>query len=181
MCCWHSLWLRCVSSKAVCHSLVTQGELLISQERDVLASALGSFEDKQLARATNTTYAEKFLRETLRLHFTPHPHPSHRAYHPAVSPSHAWCAAPLCAEPRPLVNPVTSRSALWSRRWKQSCDVRVPLWKSYVLKLNLGIPPRTRTLSSPHRLEFKWAVAPSKLQADYDAAELQASLLMQSR
>lgn len=60
MCCWHSLWLRCVSSEAVCHSLVTQRELLISQERDVLASVLGSFEDKQLVRAAKATYVEKF-------------------------------------------------------------------------------------------------------------------------
>lgn len=36
-----------MSSKAVGHSLVTQGELLISREWDVLASASGSFEDKQ--------------------------------------------------------------------------------------------------------------------------------------
>lgn len=49
MCCWHSSRIRCVSSKAVRHSSVTQGELLISQGRDVLASASGSLEDKQVA------------------------------------------------------------------------------------------------------------------------------------
>lgn len=53
-----------MSSGAVRHSLVTQGELLITQERDVLASASGSFEDKQPASlvdaAAMATCAEKF-------------------------------------------------------------------------------------------------------------------------
>lgn len=30
-------------------------------------------------------------------------------------------------------------SALWSKWWKQSCDVTVPLWKSYVLKFCLAV------------------------------------------
>lgn len=46
-CCWHSLRPRCVPSRADRHSLVTQGELLISKERDVLVTAPGSLEDKQ--------------------------------------------------------------------------------------------------------------------------------------
>lgn len=67
MCCWHSLWLHCVSSKAVRHSLVTQRELLISQERDVLTSASGSFADKQLASLVNgVVMASATKRRTLR-------------------------------------------------------------------------------------------------------------------
>lgn len=115
MCCWHSLWLRCVSSRAVCHSLVTQGELLISQERDVLASASGSWEDKQVARTTDATYAPEVLRKTLsatrvllpslhspRRHTLTHSHkhrradtPSHRA-HPRALPGSSAHRSFLC-------------------------------------------------------------------------------------
>lgn len=128
MCCWHSLWLRCVSSKMVRHSLVTQGELLISQERDVLASALGSFEDKQHASPVDgVVYGERDetagcgslkgdtatspVSFTLLLNPPPALTPGRM---PAVSLVHAptRACAPLtvCVEPRPLVNPVTFRA-----------------------------------------------------------------------
>lgn len=129
MCCWHSLWLRCVSSKAVRHSLVTQGELLISQERDVLASALGSFEDKQcaspvdgvvMASATQRrSLCREVLRETLQLLTFPFLHsplppppPAPRAC-PHGQPDSCTvlrlCTATVCVEPRPHVNPMTFR------------------------------------------------------------------------
>lgn len=63
MCCWHSSRIRCVSSKAVRHSSVTQGELLISQGRDVLASASGSLEDKQVASPSPLLGRRRSLRQ----------------------------------------------------------------------------------------------------------------------
>lgn len=137
-CCWHSLWLRCVSSKAVCHTLVTQRELLISQERDVLASAPGSFEDKQVPRATkNDVYVEKFS-----------------------GGDAATCHIPLHAPPRtgrPDLMPAPrlrarSLAHLWTQ-WlvsarKQSCDATVPIWKWCVLKFNLAIFPLNEALAA---------------------------------
>lgn len=98
--CWHTSRLRCVSSEAVRYGLVTQGELLISQERDVPVSASGSCEDKQVAR--NGT---KFWRETPLLPactFAPL-----LSAHPRGQPGRR-----MHAEPRPHVNPVTSRRTL---------------------------------------------------------------------
>lgn len=124
MCCWHSLWLRCVSSKMDRHSLVTQGELLISQERDVLASALGSFEDKQHASPVDgVVYGERDetagcgslkgdtatspVSFTLLLNPLPRSHGAHARGQPGSCTDPRLCTATVCVEPRPLVNPVT--------------------------------------------------------------------------
>lgn len=168
MCCWHSLWLRCVSSRAVCHSLVTQGELLISQERDVLASASGSWEDKQVARTTDATYAPEVLRKTLsatrvllpslhspRRHTLTHSltqtQTRTHALAPCASPRSAWLKRAPLLFVRSLAHLWTRwlQRGLWPRRWKQSCDVRIPLWKSYVLKRNPAIFPLN---SLPHHI-----------------------------
>lgn len=153
MCCWHSLWLHCVSSKAVRHSLVTQGELLISQERDVLASALGSFEDKQtyvpcvMASATRRR-TPRSLEEDAATSRISHSCPPFlllaRCAAPRSAPGRAprlgLRTAPVCVEPRPLcVNPVTLECTLVEGGENSPCDATVPLWKSYVLKFKLAI------------------------------------------
>lgn len=162
MCCWHSPRLRCVSSSAVRHSSVTQWELLISHERDVLASALGSFEDKRRASPVRfccygerdeTTHTGRFKGR----HFS-------ISYFASSSRSEPWCTrlVGVCTaevwlhvEPRPLVNPLTFRAH--SGRWKQPCDARVSQWKSYSMFWNATL----WTPTAPHGL--KWPVCSTKL------------------
>lgn len=119
MWCWHNLWFSCVSSKAVGHSLVTQGELLISRERDVLASASGSFEDKQrvdgvvVGSATERS-SESFKGGHAEVSLFPFLCPLHWAHArgQAGSRSVPGLCTSVRVEPRPLVNPLTSEHTL---------------------------------------------------------------------
>lgn len=109
MCCWHSLWLHRVSSKAVYHSLVTQGQLLIPQERDVLSSALGSLEDKQCAAPVDSVIMAKKAKRciwgctkfttdasTSHISFAPPPCASPRPHKPACVHGSCLCTTPTC-------------------------------------------------------------------------------------
>lgn len=59
-------------------------------------------------------------------------------------------------------------STLWSKWWKQSCDVTVPLWKSYVLKFCLAVFFCFHFELSLRQMEYKreaYVRIPSRLQA----------------
>lgn len=107
--------LCCVSSKSGRHSSVTQGELLIlSQERDVLAPALGSLEDKQRAsiaqcekrRNENDAHREVERRRCNFSHFISYT-PLYRGLGPCTEMR--LHTTTVFVETRPLVNPVTFR------------------------------------------------------------------------
>lgn len=128
-------------AKMVRHALVTSGELIISQERDVLATALGSLEDKRRMSPVEAVVTGWILWKG-EAGNGPVP------FAPGASLRSAWfrhqgrgcvrvwacvsvCAraVTVCVEPRPLVNPVTlERSvveAVKTTMWCQGASLEI--------------------------------------------------------